>query len=218
MNKKTFCILLTVLVVLSGACSNSDQSVKSSTVSTNKGERNAVDPDQSESTNDNEYRDEKIQPLTKAENKSETNKNQSPTIHESKGDKNTPSKNSHNQLDTVREPENDETGFDVSNYLNKNYPIGDAHYKTSTWENEDIGRKELTVNILPNTKEYGEEIDDVFKNGSPFVDDERTIAMKEVAEDIMLELPEAYDNIHVDSVSWVSYDGEFAVTLIQDYR
>jgi hypothetical protein len=218
MNKITSGILLSVLVGLLGACSNSDESVKPSNVSTNKGEQDTFDTDQSKNTDNNKYSDEEIQSSTKVENKSETNKNQNSTIHQSKEDKNTTSKTSHDQLNTGSEPENGETGFDVANYLDKNYPIGQAHYKTSTWENKDTGRMELTVKILPNTKEYGEEIDDVFKNGSPFLDDERTITMKEIAEDIMFELPEAYDNVHVDSVNWVSYDGELAVTLIQDYR
>jgi hypothetical protein len=169
-NKITFCILLSMLVGLSGACSNPGESVKSSTVSTNKGEQSTVAADQSESTGNNEYSNQEIQASTKAENKSETNKNQNPIIDESTEENNTTSKTAHDQLNTVSEAGN------------------------------------------------GEKIDDVFKNGSPFLDDERTIAMKEIAEDIMLQLPEAYDNIHVDSVSWVSYDGEFAMTLIQDYR
>jgi hypothetical protein len=218
MNKITFCLLLSVLVGLSGACSNSVESVKPSTLSINKDEQNTVAEDQPESIDKNEDSDGEILQSTKDENKSETNKNQNRTIHESKEYNNSTSKTSHEQLNTVSEPENGETDFDATSYLNKNYPIGHAHYKTSTWINKDNGRKELTVNIFPNTKEYGEEIENVFKNGSPFLSDERTISMKEIAEDIMHKLPESHDNIHVDSVNWVSYDGEFVVTLIQDYR
>jgi hypothetical protein len=209
MKKMTLGILLSVLVALSGACSNSDETVKPSKTSTNKEEQNTASAGQS-NTDSNEDKDEDDQSSSKGDNESETKKNQNHDAPQSEEEKNT--------APVTSEPESGGTSFDAETYLNKHYPIDHTHYITNTWENEDTGETELTVQILPDTKEYGEEIDDVFKNGSPFLDDERTITMKEVAEDIMFELPETYDSIHVDSVNWVSYDGQFAVTLIQDYR
>jgi hypothetical protein len=209
MKKMTLGILLSVLVALSGACSNSDETVKPSKTSTNKEEQNTVSAGQS-SKESKEYKDEDNQPSPKEDTESETKKNQVPDAPQSQEEKNATTE--------TGEPESGTTSFDAETYLNKHYPIDHTHYITNTWENEDTGETELTVQILPDTKEFGEEIDDVFKNGSPFMDDERTIAMKEIAEDIMFELPETYESIHVDSVNWVSYDDEFAVTLIQDYR
>jgi hypothetical protein len=209
MKKMTLGILLSVLVALSVGCSNSDESVKPSKTSTNQEEQNTVSAGKS-STDSNEYKDEDDQPSSKVDNESETKKNQNPAAPQSEEGK--------SAVPETSEPESGGTDFDAENYLNQHYPIDHTHYITNTWENEDTGETELTVKILPETKEFGEEIDDVFKNGSPFLDDERTITMKEIAEDIMFELPETYDSIHVDSVNWVSYDGEFAVTLIQDYR
>jgi hypothetical protein len=209
MNKKTLGILLSVLVVLSGACSVGDEKVKPSNESNHKDDQKTVSVGQS-STDSNENGDEDAQPSPKAEKESETKKNQNPAAQGSEEDKNTATETS--ELKSV------EKDFDPENYLNKYYPIDHTHYITNTWENEDTGETELTVKILPDTKEYGKEIDDVFKHGSPFLDDERTITMKEIAEDIVFQLPETYDDIHVDSVNWVSYDGGFAVTLVQDYR
>jgi hypothetical protein len=209
MKKMTLGILLSVLVALSGACSNSDESVKPSKASTNKEEQNTVSAGQS-STDSNEYKNKDDQPSPKEDNESETKKNQNPDAPQSEEEENSAPKTS--------ESESGGTGFEAEDYLNKHYPIDQTHYITEMWENADTGETELTVKIFPDTKEFGEEIDDVFKHGSPFLDDERTITMKEIAEDIMFELPETYDSIHVDSVNWVSYDGQFAVTLIQDYR
>lgn len=208
MNKITLGILLSVLVALSAACSNSDESAKPSKASTHKEEQNTASAGPS-STDSNEYQDENDQSTPKVDDEPDTKKTQNPAegLEEDK-----------NAAANTSEPESSEAGFAPENYLNKNYPIDQAHYITNTWVNDDTGRTELTVKILPDTKEFGEEIDDVFKNGSPFLDDKRTIAMKDTAEDIMVELPDAYDGIHVDSVNWVSYDGEFAVTLVQDYR
>ncbi|WP_175987257.1 hypothetical protein [Bacillus sp. Marseille-Q1617] len=201
MNKITLGILLSVLVALSAACSNFDESVKPSKASTHKEEQNTASAGQS-STDSDENGDEVVQPSPKEDDE--------PAAGRLDEDKNAAVETS--------DPESSETGLDPGDYLNNHYPIEQAHYTTKTWVNDDNGSTELTVSILPDTKEFGEEIDDVFKNGSPFLDDKRTITMKDIAEDIMMELPDAYEGIHVDSVNWVSYDGEFAVTLVQDYR
>ncbi|WP_412974745.1 hypothetical protein [Ornithinibacillus sp. 179-J 7C1 HS] len=108
--------------------------------------------------------------------------------------------------------------FDVEDYLNEQYSLDNTHYVTEEWVNEELGITNYTVKILPDTKEFGQEITDIFVNGSPNFDDDRTIEMFEVAEKIMNDLPTIHDNIHIDSVNWVSYDGEFSVMLIQDFE
>ncbi|MGF2617478.1 hypothetical protein FZC84_15300 [Rossellomorea vietnamensis] len=116
------------------------------------------------------------------------------------------------------ETEKGTNDFDVDNYLNEKYAIENTHYKTDIWNNEETGRTEYTVIILPDTKEFGQEINEVFKNGdtvSPS-DDERTKAMLDMAPKIMDDLTD--DKHHVDSVNWMSYDGEFTVRLMQDFQ
>jgi len=34
----------------------------------------------------------------------------------------------------------------------------------------------------------------------------------------LTELPEINSKVHIDSVNWVAYDGEFQVMLIQDFE
>ena len=97
-------------------------------------------------------------------------------------------------------------------HKDENYAIDNTHYVTDSWENED------TVKILPDTKAFGQEINEIFKNGvyvSPN-NDERTKEMSDVAPKIMDDLTD--ENVHVDSVNWVSYDGNFVVRLLQDYE
>jgi uncharacterized protein YecT (DUF1311 family) len=125
-----------------------------------------------------------------------------------------------NQDTTETESDDSEKPFDVENYLTDNYLINNTHYKTDAWENENTGRIDYTVNILPDNKEFGQQINEILRNGhnvSPY-EDERTENMFNMAEKIMNELPKVNNKIHVDSVNWVSFDGEFVVTLIQDYE
>ena len=113
-----------------------------------------------------------------------------------------------------------EKPLDVKNYLADNFLINNTHYKTDALENENTGRIDYTVNILPDTKEFGQQINEILRNGhnvSPY-EDERTENMFNTAEKIINELPKIDNKIHIDSVNWVSYDGEFVVTLIQDYE
>ncbi|MCA1318322.1 hypothetical protein LC085_00235 [Bacillus tianshenii] len=60
-------------------------------------------------------------------------------------------------------------------------------------------------------------MDEKFKNGHGKVYEEIE-ALSEMAKKIMEELPQVEKEIHIDSVSWVSYDGEFSVLLIQDFE
>ncbi|WP_186580200.1 hypothetical protein [Aquibacillus kalidii] len=107
--------------------------------------------------------------------------------------------------------------FDIETYLNENYSIDNTHYETKIWKNDETGRTEFIVNILPETKAFAREVNDVFKNGTPYKD-ERTKAMFDMAEQIMGDVPEINKQYHIDSVNWVSTIDDFSVMLIQDYE
>jgi len=122
-----------------------------------------------------------------------------------------------NQSIENNKPDKANTVIDMENYLNTHYVIENTHYITDSWKSENTGKINYTVKILPNNKEFGQEINEIFKDGIPY-DDVRTAAMFEIAERIMNELPEVNDTIHIDSVNWVSNINEFQVMLIQDYE
>ncbi|MCA1054072.1 hypothetical protein LCM10_03660 [Rossellomorea aquimaris] len=107
---------------------------------------------------------------------------------------------------------------EMKDYLNQHYAIEHTHYEVKEWMNKQTERTEYTVKILPDTKTYGKEINEILKSGSKVSpdEDERTHEMFEKAELIMNELTDK--ERHIDSVSWVSYDGEFTVVLRQDYE
>ncbi|WP_425516483.1 hypothetical protein [Ornithinibacillus massiliensis] len=115
-------------------------------------------------------------------------------------------------------PDSADGGFDVESYLNEHYAMENLHYVAEAWEDAEVDKMNYTVNILPDTKEFGQEIDAIFKSGSPNVDDERTIEMFAMAEKIMDDMPTIDETIHIDSVNWVSYDGSNSIMLIQDYE
>ncbi|MGG0738852.1 hypothetical protein [Niallia taxi] len=122
-----------------------------------------------------------------------------------------------NQSNENNKPEEADTAIDVENYLNTHYALDNTHYIAESWKSEKTGKINYTVNILPNNKAYGQEINNLFKSGIPYEDD-RTAAMFEIAERIMNELPDVSDTIHIDSVNWVSNLNDFQVMLIQDYE
>ena len=122
-----------------------------------------------------------------------------------------------NQSIGNNKPDKANTVIDMENYLNTHYALDNTHYLADSWKSENTGKINYTVKILPNNKEFGQEINEIFKTGIPY-DDARTAAMFEVAERIMNELPEVNDTIHIDSVNWVSNINEFQVMLIQDYE
>ncbi|MGM0837250.1 MAG: hypothetical protein ACQEV7_13925 [Bacillota bacterium] len=107
--------------------------------------------------------------------------------------------------------------FDIEKHLNENYALDNAHYVADKWGNEETGRTDYTVKIIPDTKEYSEEMNEKFKNGHLKVYEEIE-AMNVLAKKIMDELPQNEKDIHIDSVNWVSYDGEFSFMLIQDFE
>ncbi len=192
MKKVALMMLLTTLLIIVSACSNNPgNSVKASNASSmpvNQEEHYPVSDDSSNIDDNNLESDEASQ---------STNTND----ELEKGNETTT-----NELDS--------SIIDVGDYLNESYAIDNTHFVTDIWENEDTGRIDYTVNILPDTKEFGQEIDGVFKNGSPYFDD-RTKEMFDVATKIMNDLTN--DHIHIDSVNWVSYDGVFSIMLLQDF-
>ncbi|AVQ98530.1 hypothetical protein OBCHQ24_05730 [Oceanobacillus iheyensis] len=108
------------------------------------------------------------------------------------------------------------TDLNVEMYLNEHYAIENTHYSLDTWENEETGRTEYIVRIMPNTEQFGEEIEEVFENGNPYMDDERTENMFKVAEELLVDLPQLDDKVHIESVLWSTAEDEFPILLIQD--
>ncbi|MFT9497677.1 hypothetical protein [Anaerosolibacter sp.] len=106
--------------------------------------------------------------------------------------------------------------MNIDDYLNAHYKINGTHYETDVWESNS-GMTNYTVKLLPDTEEYSQEINGKFQNGHT-KSYEETEKMFDIAKQIMDELPEVKNKSRVDSVSWVSYDGEFKVVLIQDFE
>ncbi|WP_435371231.1 hypothetical protein [Mesobacillus subterraneus] len=106
--------------------------------------------------------------------------------------------------------------MNIDEYLNAHYKIDGTHYETDVWES-DSGMTNYTVKLLPDTEEYSQEINKKLQDGHR-ENYEETEIMFDMAKQIMDEVPEVKDKSRVDSVSWVSYDGEFKVILIQDFE
>ncbi len=106
--------------------------------------------------------------------------------------------------------------MNIDEYLNAHYKIDGTHYETDVWKS-DSGMTNYTVKLLPNTEEYSHEINEKLQDGHT-KSYEETEVMFNKAKQIMAELPEVKNKSRVDSVSWVSYDGEFKVVLIQDFE
>ncbi|UTE73741.1 MSCRAMM family adhesin SdrC [Rossellomorea marisflavi] len=116
------------------------------------------------------------------------------------------------------EPDHSTIDFHLDDYLNTSYRLDGTHYKTESFGKvEGTDRTDYRVNILPDTQDFGQEINAIFTNGTPY-EDKRTEAMMKMAETIIKELPATNKEVHIDSVNWVSYDGKTEVMLIQDYE
>ncbi|MBO0995584.1 hypothetical protein, partial [Bacillus sp. SD088] len=145
--------LLALLLIIVGACSNPiDKSGELSNTSREE-DNNIEDKDQSHSHNTSST--EKVE------------KNQTSTSNESES-----VSKKHDDHPTTNGEEHPVKDFDMERYLNEHYPIDHTYYTTDTWENEDTGKTEYIIGIQPDTEEFGQEIDDIFKNGSPEFDDE----------------------------------------------
>lgn len=116
-----------------------------------------------------------------------------------------------------KEDSKDTTEFDVENYLNEHYSLENSHFEAVSWENEDIATTDYTVNIVPDHKEHSNEMKEKFQNAHMKVYEEIE-TMTETAKKMMDELPKINSKLRIDSVNWVSHDGEFSVMLLQDYE
>ncbi|WP_176140626.1 hypothetical protein [Halobacillus salinus] len=105
---------------------------------------------------------------------------------------------------------------DIDTYLNEQYTIDQMHYETDEWESES-GVLNYTVKLLPDTEAYSLEMEKQLQYANGELNEE-VEALFDTAERIMEELPERQEQSRVDSVSWVSYNGDATVTLIQDFE
>ncbi|GAM15729.1 hypothetical protein [Mesobacillus selenatarsenatis] len=140
----------------------------------------------------------------------EENQTASPGLGDDNGEEAQPS-----ETDSASD-ENLSENMNIDEYLNAHYKIDGTHYETDVWES-DSGMTNYTVKLLPDTEEYSQEINEKFQHGH-MKSYEETEMMFDMAKQIMDELPEVKNKSRVDSVSWVSYDGEFKVVLIQDFE
>lgn len=154
--------------------------------------------------------------IEKEENSSdETNSYQQNSFE---GNENEADKNKKEQAEirneTVKQETDDEEDYknddinshglenDVLQYLKTHFPIKGTHYEVSEGQkNESTGRKGYTVDIIPNDKDALKEIYKPLKGEKPY-ENERVEELFQVAENILFELPEVYDDIHVHSVYW----------------
>jgi hypothetical protein len=195
MKKVPIMILLATLLIIVSACSNAeDNKIDESNTSSPKDKQE----DNNENSDDTSSADN-----NKQDNEDETLSNDP--------------EEEQDQTTTINESDDSTVEFDVESYLNENYAIENTHYVTDSWKNEETGRTDVTVKILPDTKEFGQEINNVFQNGITY-EDERTQSMFEMAEQIMNDIPQINNRLHIDSVNWVSTIDDFTVMLIQDYE
>lgn len=211
-------ILLTMSIVVMGACSKSNEESASNEKAQTKEESIAAPSNSSENElNDKNNKDEEESFETDGELVSESKNDQNSDesaieetqVNNEEGNATADEVANNAQDEAVKENPN----FDVGTYLKANYKIDSTHYVTDTWENDETGRTEYIVNILPDTEEYSEEITEAFKNGT---DDERIVTMINTAENLLDELPQINDGIHIESVNWVTFEEDFHITLIQD--
>lgn len=212
-------ILLTMSIVIMGACSKSNEESASNANAQTKEESNAAASNSSENelNDDKNNKEEEESSDADSELVSESeNKQNFDEVVEEETQVNNEEENS--TADEAANKSQDETveenpDFDVDTYLKTNYKIDNTHYVTDTWENDETGRTEYIVNILPDTEEYSVEITEAFKNGA---DDERVVSMINIAEDLLNEMPQINDEIHIEAVNWVTFNEDFHITLIQD--
>lgn len=105
--------------------------------------------------------------------------------------------------------------FDLTSYLTANYPITGAHYTVSNDSfNNDTGRYEYSVTILPDTIESDKIITGAFQSSPE--GSETTAIVLDAAKRLMTDLPKIDSSLHIHHVSFISYDGSYDLMLIQD--
>ncbi|MCM3005898.1 hypothetical protein [Priestia koreensis] len=240
-------LFLTLIIALFSACSgkdeessppsNSDKNKESTETSSNpssetdENTNNSTDDESSNKPSDNNGSSNKTSEDQTTKNddgtKSESNKNSetqpnkdtnsSKSEDKDKDETTAGSPTGENRKDSS-DPDSHLKNFNLDTYLNANYIIEGAHYKTKNLGKiEGTDRIDYKVDILPDTKQFGQEIDTIFKNGAPN-EDKRTDAMMNISRNILVDLPVINRKIHIDSVNWVSYDGKSQVMLVQDFE
>jgi hypothetical protein len=209
--KRLFSVLLTALLLMTiGACSNQAEKDTVTNSTQNLEESNETSAGKIDKVGDDENEDESAETNQQSDDQDpdqdqDTDSKTASTPAESEGN------------ETTNEHNSDEKKFDAERYLNMNYAIENTHYKADSWENVETGKTEYTIKIIPDSKEFSEEMNKKFQNADTEIYEETELLLNK-AEQIIKDLPQLNDQIHVDSVNWVSYDGDFNVMLIQDFR
>ncbi len=202
--KNLFWVLLTALLLMTGACSKQDEE-DTVTNSTKSPEESNAPSSTSDLAGNAENNDQSVE------------KDQQSDDQDTNLEHDTDSEASSRPGESEDNKTTNENDFDVESYLNKNYAIENTHYKADIWKNEKTGKAEYTIKIIPNTKEFSQEMNKKFQNAGMEIYEE-TELMFNKAEQIMKDLPQLDVQIHIYSVNWVSYDGDFNIMLIQDFR
>ncbi|WP_370294920.1 hypothetical protein [Rossellomorea marisflavi] len=223
--RKLFSIMVVVplLLTLFSACSSQNEDASPSTNTNQKRTSKETSSNPiNEENNDSTKSLEDETPDTNSDSKKDTNQDTDSSDSSKEDDQNTEETTSSvepsGDTEHASEPDHSTIDFHLDDYLNTNYILDGTHYKTESFGKiEGTDRMDYRVNILPDTQDFGQEINDIFKKGTPY-EDKRTEAMMNIAENIIGDLPVINKNVHIDSVNWVSYDGKTEVMLIQDYE
>ncbi|MCK6206162.1 hypothetical protein KZX50_11970 [Bacillus infantis] len=203
--KRLFYVLMTAMLLMIGACSNQGEEDTAANSIQNPEESSEASSGTSDKDREAEKEDESA-------GTSQQSDDQDTNLDHDTGSETSSSPGESEEIKTTNE-----NNFDAVSYLNKKYAIENTHYKAVTWKNEETGKTEYTIKIIPNTKEFSQEMNKKFQNAGMEIYEE-TELMFNKAEQLMKDLPQLNDQIHVDSVNWVSYDGDFNVMHIQDFR
>ncbi len=206
--------LFVIVIVLVGACSLPNDRDSNKTQLEGKESSNTSDPSKLE---DSSLETEEESELEREDNQ-ETNDNEEDIEATSDNEETVEeNKETSNQTTKKKELKFGDKDFDIEYYLNNNYAIKNTYYTVDTWSNEETGKTEYTVKLNPDTKEFSEEMKSKFQNADQEIYEETEI-MFNMARQIMDDLSEASNKVHIDSINWVSYDDDFHVTLVQDYK
>ncbi|QXE00997.1 hypothetical protein [Terribacillus sp. DMT04] len=213
-------VFLSVIVGVLGACSGSSDD-QSSAADTEKETSETVSSSSSNLEEHHQADSEKEEQISETVDTNENTEFDKDSPEDKSDESHTASDKESFDDSKAGNEETDSTSentFAIKNYLDENYAIEGVHYVTNTWKNEETGKIEYIVNILPDTKEYSDDISEVMHSGQGLYEDERTDKLDKTANAIIRDLPEINGAIHIESVNWVSYDGEFHVTLVQDIK
>lgn len=108
-------------------------------------------------------------------------------------------------------------------YLMENHSIAGVHYEVSRTPrpNTTTGKYNYAITMLPDNKEVDEQISTALKEIAKqyqknVVEDTNCVALFTQAREISTTLPLLEETIHVEQVSWISYDGSFGYLFLQE--